>query len=36
VPVLRRAGYEVRYDEFSGGHVVPPEIAVAATRWLLA
>ena len=34
VPALRRAGYEVHYDEFSGGHVVPPEIAAAATRWL--
>src|SRR4051812_33344013 len=36
VPALRRAGYDVRYDEFSGGHVVPPEIADGAVRWLLA
>jgi phospholipase/carboxylesterase len=35
VPALRRAGYEVRYDEFSGGHVVPPENASAAAQWLL-
>jgi phospholipase/carboxylesterase len=27
VPQLKRAGYEVRYREFEGGHVVPPSIA---------
>ncbi len=27
VPALRRAGYDVRYREFAGGHSVPPEIA---------
>lgn len=33
VPELRRAGYEVRYDEFRGGHVVPPETAREAVEW---
>ncbi len=35
VPALRTAGYQVRYDEFDGPHVVPPAIAVAALRWFL-
>jgi phospholipase/carboxylesterase len=30
VPRLRRAGYEVRYREFPGGHSVPAEIAAEA------
>jgi phospholipase/carboxylesterase len=30
VPALRRAGREVDYREFDGGHVVPPEIAAEA------
>jgi phospholipase/carboxylesterase len=34
VPRLERAGYEVRYREFEGGHVVPPWIAREAARWL--
>ena len=33
VPRLERAGYEVRYHEFEGGHVVPPVIAWTAARW---
>jgi len=33
VPQLRRAGYEVRYREFEGGHVVPPSIAREAAIW---
>ena len=33
VPQLERAGYEVRYREFEGGHVVPPAIAREAARW---
>ena len=33
VPQLERAGYEVRYREFEGGHVVPPAIARQAARW---
>jgi len=36
VPQLRRAGYEVRYREFDGGHVVPPEIGREATEWFTA
>ena len=27
VPQLQRAGYEVTYKEFEGGHTVPPELA---------
>jgi phospholipase/carboxylesterase len=34
VPRLKRAGYEVRYREFEGGHVVPPSIAREAAIWL--
>ena len=30
---LERAGYEVRYAEFEGGHVVPPEISREAVAW---
>jgi predicted esterase len=33
VPQLERAGYEVRYREFEGGHVVPPGIAREAATW---
>jgi len=33
VPQLERAGYEVRYHEFEGGHVVPPGIAREAAIW---
>ena len=33
VPRLERAGYEVRYREFEGGHVVPPSIAREAATW---
>src|SRR3712207_3011004 len=33
VPQLQRAGYEVRYREFEGGHVVPPEIGREAAVW---
>jgi phospholipase/carboxylesterase len=33
VPQLERAGYEVRYHEFVGGHVVPPEIGREAADW---
>lgn len=35
VPRLQRAGYDVRYREFDGGHVVPPEIACEAVGWFL-
>jgi phospholipase/carboxylesterase len=36
VPQLELAGYEVRYREFEGGHVVPPEIAGEAVGWFTA
>ncbi|HEX4255479.1 MAG TPA: hypothetical protein VH089_10350 [Streptosporangiaceae bacterium] len=35
VPALRLAGYQVRYEEFTGGHAVPGSIADAAVGWLL-
>ena len=31
---LTGGGYDVRYEEFEGGHVVPPELADAAVAWL--
>jgi predicted esterase len=33
VPRLRRAGYDVRYREFEGGHVEPSEIGREAAEW---
>jgi phospholipase/carboxylesterase len=33
VPRLEGAGYEVRYREFDGGHVVPPEVGREAAGW---
>ncbi len=36
VPELERAGYEVRYREFEGPHVVPPGIAREAVGWFAA
>jgi phospholipase/carboxylesterase len=35
VPMLRDAGYDVRYHEFDGPHTVPPEIAREALNWFL-
>lgn len=32
-PRLKRDGYNVRYDEFDGGHTVPEAISLAALRW---
>ncbi|HEX6497645.1 MAG TPA: phospholipase [Micromonosporaceae bacterium] len=34
VPALREAGYDVEYQEFDGGHVVPEEVVSAAVDWL--
>ncbi len=34
VPALRRAGYDVHYTEFDGGHSVPPEIVAEALDWV--
>jgi phospholipase/carboxylesterase len=36
VPELRRAGYDVRYQEFDGPHTVPPNLAREAVDWLTA
>jgi phospholipase/carboxylesterase len=33
VPRLERAGYDVRYREFDGGHTISPEIALEAMGW---
>jgi phospholipase/carboxylesterase len=33
VPKLRRAGYDVRYEEFDGSHTVPPDVASQAFDW---
>ena len=35
VPRLRSAGYEVTYEEFQGGHVVPPRYSDQGARWIL-
>lgn len=35
VPALREAGYVVRFDEFDGGHTVPPAVSDAAVGWWL-
>ncbi len=35
VPLLQRAGYLVRYQEFNGGHTVPAEVVDEALRWFL-
>ena len=35
VPTLRKAGYDVDYREFPGGHVVPPEMVEAAVARIL-
>jgi predicted esterase len=32
---LRSSGYTVEYDEFEGGHLIPPEVAQHAVRWFL-
>jgi phospholipase/carboxylesterase len=33
---LRADGYEVAYEEFAGGHVVPPQLVADALGWWLA
>lgn len=35
VPMLHHAGLDVTYDEFEGGHVVPPDVAARAADWFL-
>lgn len=34
VPALRDAGYDVRYEEFAGGHEVPSAISDTALDWV--
>jgi phospholipase/carboxylesterase len=34
VPVLKQAGYDVRFEEFDGGHQMPPGIIRLAATWL--
>jgi predicted esterase len=34
VPALERGGYDVTYEEFDGGHTVPPAIKHSAMDWL--
>ena len=36
VPALGAAGYDVRYEEFDGGHVVPPAVARSGFSWATA
>lgn len=36
VPIVRREGYDARYEEFDGGHTVPPQFAAEAMRWFLS
>ena len=35
VKQLRRLELEVRYEEFDGGHSIPPEVAQSAVNWFL-
>ena len=35
VAKLKEMGYGVTYREFEGPHVVPPDVAVAGTKWFL-
>lgn len=35
VPLLLDAGYDVRYEEFAGGHSVPAGVFDTATDWFL-
>ena len=34
VPALQRAGYDVTFREFGGGHTVPPEVAAEGMQWV--
>jgi predicted esterase len=36
VPALRRAGYQVTYQEFDGPHTVPPDVTQTAVDWFTA
>lgn len=30
---LQASGYDVAYEEFEGGHEIPPEVALQAVDW---
>lgn len=34
VPLLKKEGYNVRYEEFEGPHTVPPEMLTKVAEWL--
>jgi phospholipase/carboxylesterase len=34
VPLLKQAGYSVRFEEFDGGHQIPPELIKSAADWM--
>jgi predicted esterase len=34
VPQLQRAGFDVTYEEFAGGHAMPEPTQASAMRWL--
>jgi len=36
VPQLEKAGYDVEYHEFEGGHGITPELLAQATSWISA
>jgi len=35
VPALRADGYDVAYEEFDGGHTVPPQLVRRAIAWVM-
>jgi phospholipase/carboxylesterase len=35
VPVVQKAGYQVTYEEFEGGHGVPPATLQTAVEWMM-
>jgi phospholipase/carboxylesterase len=34
VPLLKQAGYSVRFEEFEGGHQMPAEVIKSAAEWM--
>jgi phospholipase/carboxylesterase len=34
VPLLKQAGYSVRFNEFDGGHQMPPDVIKLAAEWM--
>jgi predicted esterase len=36
VPALKRAGYDVTYEEFDSGHYMPEAIKESAVDWMRA